>query len=101
LIWNPHQISTGFRILNFWGTHTGAELDLFFLIHGRRYGIEIKFSDAPKVTRSMQTAIETLSLNHLWIIYPGDKMFPVHEKITLFPARNLPDLGNQPAFLSN
>ena len=76
----------------FWATHCGAELDLFFLYRGRRYGVEIKFSEAPKVTKSMRIALEDLSLNHLWIIYPGLQAYPVNEKITVLPLCDVVDL---------
>ena len=39
----------------FWGTHGGAELDLFLPIGDRRIGIEIKRSDAPTVSASMRS----------------------------------------------
>jgi len=55
----------------FWGTHGGSELDLFFLHRGRRYGVEMKFVEAPTATRSMVIALEDLRLDHLWVIYPG------------------------------
>jgi predicted AAA+ superfamily ATPase len=58
------QISNGY----FWGTQGGAELDLFFMHNGKRYGVEVKMSDAPSVTRSMHSALETLQLDRLWII---------------------------------
>jgi len=76
----------------FWATHNGAELDLFFLHRGRRYGAEVKFSEAPKLTRSMRIAINNLGLDHLWIIYPGLQAYPVHEKITVLPLRDVADL---------
>jgi len=54
--------------LFFWATHAGAELDLCWKQGGKRYGIECKFTDAPKLTRSMKTAIEDLELDYLWVI---------------------------------
>ena len=76
----------------FWATHNGAELDLFFLHQGHRYGVEVKFSEAPKVTRSMRINLDDLGLDHLWIIYPGIQRYPVHEKITVWPLRDVADL---------
>ena len=60
-------------------------MDLFFVVNGRRHGVELKFSDAPATTRSMHTAIEDLSLDHLWIVYPGRHRYPVDERITAWP----------------
>jgi predicted AAA+ superfamily ATPase len=80
----------------FWGTHGGAELDLFFVHEGRRHGIEVKFSEAPSPTRSMRAAIEDLSLDHLWVIYPGQHSYPVTENVTVWPLR---DVARLPAAL--
>jgi uncharacterized protein len=76
----------------FWATHNDAELDLFFHYGGRRYGIEAKFSEAPKATPSMRIALDNLQLDHLWIIYPGQHKFPVQEKITVLPLQDIAEL---------
>jgi predicted AAA+ superfamily ATPase len=78
----------------FWSTYSGAELDLLFLHKGKRYGVEFKYSEAPVVTKSMRSAMETLNLNYLWIIYPGKTEYPVHKKITVYPLKNIPGLIN-------
>ncbi len=69
----------------FWGTHAGAELDMLAFHSGKRYGFEFKLSDAPGMTRSMHTALNDLSLEHIWIIYPGRDTYPVHKKVTVIP----------------
>ena len=66
----------------FWAVHTGAELDLVFQGGGRMWGIEVKYNEAPIKTRSMHSAIQELQLQHLWVIYPGDDVYPLGEKIT-------------------
>jgi predicted AAA+ superfamily ATPase len=78
----------------FWATHGGAEIDLFFEQRGRRYAVEVKFTEAPKITRSMRIAFEDLRLDHLWIVYPGEKAYRAEEKITVWPLSDvsaLPD----------
>lgn len=65
----------------FWSTHNEAELDLFSFKNGKRLGFEFKYSDSPKVTKSMNIAIEDLSLDHLYVIFPGKIHFPLTEKI--------------------
>lgn len=75
----------------FWGTHTGAEVDLFWQHKGRNWAIEFKYIDAPKITKSMEIAIHDLRLSHLWIIYPGKEGYKLGEKITV---RSLRDIGN-------
>ncbi|MDU9050617.1 MAG: ATP-binding protein [Candidatus Electrothrix sp. Rat3] len=67
----------------FWATHSGAELDLFFLRHGKRFGVEFKLNEAPRITKSMHVALEDLKLDHLWVVYPGKESYPVHERITV------------------
>jgi predicted AAA+ superfamily ATPase len=79
----------------FWGTHGGSELDLLFFHEGKRYGIEVKFSEAPEITRSMYTAIQDLRLAHLWVIYPGNQAYPAHERITVFPLQQVIKLPEQ------
>jgi uncharacterized protein len=67
----------------FWATHAGAELDLLFFSGGKRYGVECKFNEAPKVGKSMHSALADLDLAHLWVVYPGEHSYPVHQKITV------------------
>ena len=73
----------------FWATHAGAELDLFFTTNGKRYGFEFKYSDAPSTTRSMHIALEELQLEHLFVIYPGSKTYPLQPKITVIPLSQI------------
>jgi len=79
----------------FWATHTGAEVDLFFLSHGRRYGIECKFSETPKITKSMNQALESLNLSHLWVIYPGEHPYPLSKQISVWPLKDIVSLPRQ------
>jgi hypothetical protein len=73
----------------FWAAHSGAELDLFLVYHGKRYGFEIKFNEAPKMTRSMQVVLSDLNLEHLWVVYPGSETYPVDHKITVLPLSRI------------
>jgi predicted AAA+ superfamily ATPase len=79
----------------FWGTHAGAELDLLLLRRGRRWGFEFKLSDAPHITRSMRIAQKDLRLDHLWVVCPGPRGYPMDRGIdcvTLPEALRLPAL---------
>lgn len=71
----------GSRDAYFWATHQGAELDLLVFHRGRRLGFEVKFSDAPRLTRSMRVAREDLGLDSLWIIHPGEDRWPMAEGV--------------------
>jgi predicted AAA+ superfamily ATPase len=74
---------TGSSNAYFWATHAGAELDLFFLHNGKRIGVEIKYSDGPTTTRSMRQALEDLSLDHLFVVYPGKEDYPLDKNISV------------------
>lgn len=76
----------------FYRTQAGAELDLLLLRHGRRYGFEFKYEDAPRSTRSMHVAIEDLQLEKLWVVHPGELAYPMAEKITALPLRHIVDV---------
>jgi hypothetical protein len=76
----------------FWSTYGGAELDLIFMHKGQKYGFEIKFNEAPKLSASMRAAVETLGLAHLWVIYPGEHDYRVAENITVWPLRRVGEL---------
>ena len=70
----------------FWGTHGGAELDLFIRHHGKRYGFEFKYADAPGSTRSMRVALQDLRLDHLWVVYPGEDAYSLDERLSVVPV---------------
>jgi len=69
----------------FWGTYGGAELDLLFQHRGQWIGVECKFSDAPVMTKSMRTALDTLDLAALWIIAPVEKRYPLRPGVEVCP----------------
>jgi predicted AAA+ superfamily ATPase len=73
----------------FWATHAGAELDLLLFKDGRRFGVEIKRADAPRLTPSMRTALEDLRLDRLLVIYPGNRRYPLAEGVEVVPLQVL------------
>ena len=75
--------------LYFWHTHAGAELDLFWQSRGKNWGVEFKYEDAPRLTRSMQIAMEDLQLSKLWVVYPGKEIYPLSKTITTLPLEML------------
>jgi hypothetical protein len=66
----------------FWATQRGAELDLMLSRGARRWGFEFKCTDAPGMTRSMHVALEDLALEHLWVVYPGTRRYPLAGRVT-------------------
>ena len=73
----------------FWGTHQGAGLDLLLTHRGKRYGFEVKLSDAPAVTKSMRIALADLGLERLLVVYPGKVAYPLDARIEVVPIRKL------------
>jgi len=65
----------------FWSVHQQADLDLIFQLDGQLYGIEVKYNEAPGITKSMQLALSELDLKQILLIYPGKKSYKLSEKI--------------------
>lgn len=80
------MVSLHSREVYFWATHAGAELDVFVRIGGKRYGFEIKYTDAPRTTRSMRTALADLSLTRLFVVHPGNESYPLDDRIDVLPV---------------
>lgn len=73
----------------FWATHQGAELDLLLFKRGRRIGVECKRADAPTLTPSMRIAAADLKLDELLVVYPGEKRYPLGDKVEVVPLAEL------------
>ncbi|MBK9138902.1 MAG: ATP-binding protein [Verrucomicrobia bacterium] len=85
----------GERNAYFWATHSRAELDLMVLARGKRWGFEIKYQDAPVMTKSLHIALKDLKLERAWIVYPGRESYPVHEQVRVCPLKEvLNELAN-------
>lgn len=69
----------------FWATHNGAELDLLLFERGRRIGVECKRADAPRLTPSMRSALHDLSLDALYVVYPGERRYAIADEVTVVP----------------
>lgn len=67
----------------FWSTYGDAEIDLLLYQNDKLTGFEFKYVDAPKMTKSMQIALKDLELEHIYVIYPGNKDYKLSEKITV------------------
>ena len=92
--WEGYAIEEALELVRpdaayFWATHTGAELDLLLLKRGRRYGVEVKFQDAPRLTPSMRIALSDLRLDRLTVLYPGDRRYPLDRRVTVVPLAEL------------
>ncbi|MDQ3231133.1 MAG: ATP-binding protein [Pseudobdellovibrionaceae bacterium] len=69
----------------FWAVHQQAELDLLTFQNGRPVGYEIKYTENPKLTKSMLAAKELLALDKLYIVYPGSVSFPLANDVEAIP----------------
>lgn len=94
--WEGFALETAIRAIgkrseefSFWATHSGAEVDLFWQHAGRNLAVEVKYADAPRLTPSMKSALDDLELDHLWVLYPGDRSYPLAENITVLPLAQL------------
>jgi uncharacterized protein len=96
--WEGFAMEQAIQTLNpgevyYWATYSGAKLDLMFFKDGKKYGIEFRFNEAPKITKSMRAACEDLKLEHLWVVYPGEHAYPARENISVLPLTHIADIS--------
>lgn len=101
--WEGYVIEEVLKAINpdeacYWATHNGAELDLLLLKDGRRIGVECKRVDGPRLTPSMQIALQDLELDRLLIIYPGPHFYPMADRIQALPLSELGKPGVEKFF---
>ena len=72
----------------FWSTYGDAEIDLLIYQNDKLTGFEFKYVDAPKVTKSMQIALKDLDLEHIYVIYPGNKNYQLSKNISVLGLEN-------------
>jgi hypothetical protein len=92
--WEGYAIEETLKLVEsdeacFWATHQGAELDLLLIVKGRRFGVEVKREDAPRITPSMRIAIEDLKLDHLSVLYPGDRGYRLDDRVSVVPLAEI------------
>ena len=73
----------------FWATHNGAEIDLVMVKDGKRYGVECKRKDAPRLTPSMRASLEELKLSRISVVYPGTLRYELAPRIHAVPLRSV------------
>lgn len=83
------HLRVGWDRCHFWATHAGAELDLLVTAGRRRYGFEIKRTDAPRLTPSMRHALADLRLDQLTVIHAGTDVFPLAPRIRAIPLARI------------
>jgi predicted AAA+ superfamily ATPase len=75
-----------------WSVAGGAEVDLLVRSGGGLVGIECKAGDAPGRTSSMLTGMEALRLKKLFVLYPGEKNYPLGDNIEAVGIANFKKL---------
>ena len=88
--WEGYAVEEILKALNpddayYWATHNGAEIDLMLFKNGRRIGVECKRMDAPTLTPSMRIALADLKLDELRVVYPGEKRYPLADRVEVVP----------------
>lgn len=80
----------------FWRTQVGDELDLLLIKNGKKYGFEIKYADAPGITKSMRSAISTLNLECLYIVTCSNNFYQKEDSIFSVGIKKISEiiLGN-------
>jgi predicted AAA+ superfamily ATPase len=84
-----HQLGARPEECFFWATHSGAEIDLLVTRGNRRMGIGIKRTTAPKITRSLRAARQSLRLDLTVIIHAGEDSFPLPEDVHAIAFRRM------------
>lgn len=80
----------------FWGTHAGAEIDLLLTVDGARIGVEVKRTDRPRLTPSMQHALVDVGLDRIVVVHAGDRSFPLAANVEAVPAQVALTTGLRP-----
>lgn len=73
----------------FWATHQGAEIDLLLRRGDRLLGVECMRTDAPKLTPSVRIALADLGLERVAVVYPGERRYPLAERVEAVPVGEL------------
>lgn len=82
-------VRTGISNAWFWGTHGGGEIDLLLDHRGQRVGVEIKRTDAPRLTPSIRNAIDDLELDRVIVAHAGRDRFPIASDVEAISAAEL------------
>jgi predicted AAA+ superfamily ATPase len=75
----------------FWGTHGGAELDLYIPRGRKGIGFEIKRTTTPKLTASIHAAMDALAVREIVVIHAGDDTYALGKNVRAVSANRLTD----------
>lgn len=72
-----------------WSLEQGPEVDLLLEKPQGMFGFECKAGAAPRLEPSMEKAMHYLGLKKLYVIYPGERDYPLTETIEVVAFKNL------------
>lgn len=75
--------------MGFYRTAAGAEIDLIIEHRGRRTGVEVKFSAAPKPARGFWQAMQDLQLDRAYVVAPVRQRYPLTDQVEVLPVGEL------------
>ncbi|WP_421825686.1 ATP-binding protein [Larkinella sp.] len=90
-------LQTGWEFY-YYRTHAGAEIDLLLVApNGKKVAIEIKFSNAPVVSKGFYVSIDDIKPDHVFVIIPSGESYPKSDGIwicnlTDFLVNRLPEI---------
>jgi hypothetical protein len=68
----------------------GGSSNPWVMAGGRRWGVEIKYADAPGPTKSMHIALADLKLERIWVVHPGQAGYRLAPRIEAIALADLP-----------
>ena len=76
---------------SFYGTRSGAEMDLVLEFPGGRetWAIEVKLGLAPKVARGFHSACEDIAPTSVFVVYAGAERYPLAANVEVIGLREL------------
>jgi predicted AAA+ superfamily ATPase len=72
--------------LSYYRTAAGSELDLVVESGGRRLGIEVKFSAAPKPQRGFWLSFDDLRVDQAFVVAPVERGYPLAKAVEVVPG---------------
>ena len=78
--------------VSFYRTAAGAELDMVVEIGGKKFGVEIKFSSAPKPTKGFWQACDDVGVEKAFVVAPVREGWPMAANVDVVSPLNLPFL---------
>ena len=76
--------------VSFYRTSAGAELDMVVETGGRKIGIEIKFSSAPKPSKGFWQACEDVGVDRAFVVAPVREGWPMAASVEVVSPLDLP-----------